>query len=111
MMSGTTRNVKRIFNIYVIKFPTTRTWKLFLLGMLANIQEREWYSYGFMSEKLCPYFFTLFGLFLLGKYASPINEQQYSTMDTKSFEGLPLDNKMENFGTYKGRIVLVDYGS
>lgn len=107
IIRGTTRIVF-VGKKYVYKIPTPFSWKSFLLGLLGNMDERLWSGY---SEKLCPVVFSLWGgWFAVMKRTEPLVPSEYDyRLFEKEFAGLPLDNKIENFGKLGERIVLIDY--
>ncbi len=112
---GTTRIVLLIGN-YAIKFPKFWNYKLFLKGLLANIDENFWWKYS-DKEKLCDvYFCSPFGLFIIMKRGVELSELEYNKERfEQDFKHLPLDNKIENFGIIKRectrRVVLIDYAN
>lgn len=79
-------------------------WKFFLLGMLANENERLWSGY---DQRLCPVLWSSpLGLLLCMKRAEPWLSEQLPDMP-----GLPfLDMQPENFGILNGVAVSIDYG-
>lgn len=110
MEAGCTRFVFLIGN-YAIKIPRLNDWRLFLRGVLANIDEKIWYSNSPDSWKLkmCPTIFTFKGLLLIAKRAKPVTEDEFLSLELETFKPLPMDAKQSNFGWYDNRIVLVDY--
>lgn len=105
LIRGITREVF-IFKGLVFKVPSFRSYKLFLTGLLANLQEIYWWK-NTKDKRLCPVLFSLpFGLLIVMPYSKPIKKVNYNR-----FNGLPLDPHISNFGKYKNRIVLIDYGS
>ena len=105
LIRGITREVF-IFKDLVFKIPSFRSYKLFLNGLLANLQESfRWKTT--KDKRLCPVLFSLpFGILVIMPYASPVKKVNYN-----KFNGLPLDLHVTNFGKYKNKIVLIDYGS
>lgn len=113
---GTTRTVFLIGK-YAIKVPRFwhkqpgHKWKMFLRGILANIDEHFWWKCAYKKEKLCPVRFkSPLGLILVMDRAEPLKDYEYDK-DAFDFifENLPLDNKIINFGRIKDRVVLIDY--
>ena len=54
---GATRNVF-LTKKYAIKIPRLIEWRLFLYGLLANIQESNFWNQ-LKNEKLCPVIFSI----------------------------------------------------
>lgn len=111
---GTTRTVLLTKN-YAFKFPTFVEWRLFLKGLLGNIQETQFSP---LSKQLCPVLFSIPGGFLVVMpRCKPLTLDEFSNLDYESFIYktpdlvLPVENKLDSFGLYEGRIVAVDYGS
>lgn len=112
---GTTRIVWLIGN-YAIKFPRIyhkfkgHRWKMFLRGILANLDENFWWKCAYKKDKLCPVKFMFpLGLILVMKRAEPLTENEYNSLNINEFKDLPMDNKIINFGKIEGRVVLIDY--
>lgn len=109
---GTTR-VVFLLGRYAIKVPTNVSWKLFLCGLLGNMQEVQFSP---LSAKLCPVTFSIWGGFLVVmKRAEPITREQFFAIETDWFEegdlSLPVEFKQCSFGVLDGQLVAVDYGS
>ncbi len=117
LKTGTTRCCFLIGN-WAIKIPKIRRWKIFLRGLLANIDESWKSKHGdpFQKQSYARVLFcSWWGLFLIMERVSALHEHEY---DKDKFSCYfrhcePIDNKIENFGrkfvggsTY---IVLVDY--
>lgn len=112
---GATRFVL-ITDRLVFKIPRLSSWKSFLQGLLANMQEREFARTGW--EELCPVFFAdPFGLLVVMPKCMPlrrdfwVNEFDYSAFCNREDYVIPVEQKHDSFGRYKGKIVAVDYGS
>ena len=108
--SGMTRNVLLCWR-YAIKVPTFRSWKLFLCGLLANMQENEFS--GLWCE-LCPVVFSIpGGLCSVMMRATPISEEQFDLEFEKIPEHIVIiaESKSQNYGYLNGNLVAVDYGS
>ncbi len=108
---GTTRIVFLI-GPYAVKVPNVFRWKCLLRGLLGNMDERLWFknSPAGWKSKMAPSYLCLFGGFvLIAGRAEPIDLEDYQELDIQSFQPLPMDKKLMNFGRYDGRIVLVDY--
>ena len=113
---GTTRIVF-IVRDYAIKIPNFKIWKLFLLGLLGNMQEVTFTS--LRSNKLCPVIFNIPGGFmnimpkvkeLSREEFFNFNYEQFCENDDAYIKNI-VENKLDSFGWYKGSIVAIDYGS
>lgn len=107
---GTTRTVF-VGKTRVYKLPYLFSWEGFLKGLLSNMQERYFYD-GMKDDRMCPVIFHLPGGFLVVMpKADDITREEFSGIDVKNdFWSIPVENKMDSFGKYCGRIVAVDYG-
>lgn len=112
---GATRVVIVMRHI-VIKIPSITSWKLFLLGLLANMQERQFST--MRDPNLCPVITSSrFGFFVVMPRCHPIrNMGLYATELYRIRGSLPRDfyisdAKPENFGYMRGRLVKLDYGN
>mgnify|MGYP001557967698 CR=1 FL=1 len=112
---GATRTVL-LTNRYAIKIPRLVEWRLFLHGLLANMQERQfWHHWG--HEKLCPVLCSIPGGWLLVMpRAAALSREEFAVLNVETFRDagtgiIPVEDKQDSFGWYKGRIVAVDYGS
>lgn len=113
---GVTREVV-LFGSYAIKLPKlTCGWKMFLCGLLANMQEREFSAAGW--PELCPVVFAApGGWVLVMRRARPLTADEWARFDSKSFceraDGslVPAEPKEDSFGVLDGCIVAIDYGS
>lgn len=111
---GSTRIVLLIGQ-YAIKVPTVVEWRLFLLGLLANLQEVKFSRTQW--PKLCPVVFSVpLGILLVMRRATPLSRQEFDDFDFDAFVEtdeyvVPVENKLDSFGWLNGRIVAVDYGN
>ena len=108
--SGMTRNVLLIWK-YAIKIPTFRSWKLFLRGLLANMQENEFSG---VWPELCPVVFSVpGGVCSVMIRAEPISEKQFDLEFEKIPEHIVIiaESKSQNYGYLNGKLVAIDYGS
>ena len=100
---------------YAIKIPTNDTWRLFLRGLLGNMQEVTFSLCGW--EELCPVVFSVRGGWLIVMpRCRPLTRDEWFSLDFKNFREkedrcIPVEEKMDSFGVLDGRIVAVDYGS
>lgn len=96
------------------KVPRFTSWRLFLNGLLANMQEAEWSGF---DDRLCPVQFSLPGGFLtVMRKAEPVTIDQWSSVDIERYMShdsavLPVEHKISSFGWLDSRLVAVDYGS
>jgi len=112
--NGITRESFLIGN-YAIKVPSIRSWKGFLWGLLANMQERVWWSD--KDKRLCPVLFSLPGGFLLiMPKVRVMTDKEFADFDYQAFinqppYNIPVESKSDSFGWLNGEIVAIDYGS
>jgi hypothetical protein len=110
---GTTRTVL-LTKRFAFKFPSAVEWRLFLLGLLGNMQEARFSG---LSPNLCPVLFSIWGGFLVVMpRCRPLSISDFGELDVTKFTHLsdmtlPVENKMDSFGWLNGKIVAVDYGS
>ncbi len=112
--NGITRTVF-IFNRFVIKIPKLNYKHIhFLQGCYANWSERNYCKmfkkFPRFYEKVAPsYFCSWFGLIQIQAKCEPL-KRNLTYKEKKKFKSLcGNDNKKENFGWYKNRIVCLDY--
>lgn len=108
IIRGVTRTVV-LFDRWAFKFPSLYSWEFFLRGLLANIQENNWWNWT-NDDRLCPVIFCVpTGILLVMPKAKNVSHGEIPEFD--SLDGLPRDYKLENFGKLNNKIVLIDYGS
>lgn len=114
--TGTTRLVIIAFN-FVFKIPSPRSYKSFLLGLMCNIQEKEFSAIEEMRHKVCPvlFYFPL-GLFIVMPKARVLIKGELSRSYLQNFcENddyiIPAEPKHDSFGYLNGNLVAIDYGS
>ncbi len=111
---GTTRSVLLIGR-YAVKVPSIKEWRLFLLGLLANMQEVSFSRCGW--PELCPVVFSIHGgLLVVMLRAEPITRDEFFALDVEIWRDrgeyvIPVEDKLDSFGQLNGSIVAVDYGS
>lgn len=134
---GVTREVFLI-GAFAIKLPSFRGWRFFLMGLLANLQEREFAKTGW--PELCPVLWMAPGGFLsIMPRCQPLTFEDWVGFDHREFcsraehyagqnydlagghvnhmlaepEGMvvPAENKQCSFGWLGDRLVAVDYGN
>lgn len=100
---------------YAIKIPRMDSWRQFLYGLLANMQERVFSKTKW--PELCPVLFSVPGGWLvIMPRCTSLSVQDFRKFDIKSFTRketriIPVEGKIDSFGWFDGRIVAVDYGS
>jgi len=101
---------------HAIKLPNfLNGWKLFLHGLLANMQERQFSTTGW--PELCPVVFsTPGGWLVVMRRARPMSIEEFHGFDVEGFcdqseYRVPAESKASSFGYLEGRIVALDYGS
>jgi hypothetical protein len=102
---------------YAIKFPSLESWKCFLNGLLANMQERMWWKYIHYRPALCPVLFSIPGGFLVVmprcRVLQADDEIPMGDLDAfceREDFVIPAERKCDSFGWYKGNLVAIDYG-
>ena len=92
---------------FAIKVPATVEFRLFLHGLLSNMQETK-----FSKHKLAaPILFSFPGGFLnIMARAERLTMQQFNSVKIEDYKGLPVEDKLDSFGILHGKIVAVDYG-
>ena len=113
---GCTRRVLLIGR-YAIKVPAMREWRLFLLGLLANMQEAVFSKAGW--PELCPVLFAVPGGFLIVmRRARVLTDEEFHALDLghtcwldRGDYVIPAELKSDSFGYLDGRLVAVDYGN
>lgn len=100
---------------FVIKFPRLISWKHFLTGLLANLQEKRFAVSDW--QELCPVLLSCpFGFWLIMPYAQPLSDSDWLEFNYKKFVDrvnycVPVENKRDSFGVLNDRIVAIDYGN
>jgi len=118
MAKGATRSVF-VFKRFVVKVPTFLSWRLFLNGLLANMQEE---LFSGVDDCLCPVMYSdIFGFVLIMERAYVIPnrvnnlnflnylEAKYKNNNMREF--ILSDSKPSNWGILEGRLVKIDYGN
>ena len=111
---GATRMVFLIGG-YAFKLPSFKEWRLFLHGLLANMQEVVFSKTGW--PELCPVLFHLpLGLLVVMPRCQPLTGEEFNKFDYDKFTIHDdyvltyIENKPDSFGILNGKIVAVDYG-
>lgn len=114
-MQGATRNVFLVGR-WALKIPRFIEWRLFLHGLLANMQEKTFSGCDVFPD-LCPVLWALPGGFLVCmQRATPVPRtwwEDTSIDEWLSSRGLSAicEGKLDCFGMLRGKVVVVDYGS
>lgn len=121
--NGATRIVF-IFNRFVIKVPNIREYKLFLQGILSNLQEKT-FSGWYVGRLANVYFCDVLGLFLVMEKAEEVtnmnDDELYEYLYRNIYNKIPDDDgekifmmsdcKVNNWGYINGKLVKIDYGN
>lgn len=100
---------------YAFKIPRLISWKSFLQGLLANMQERTFAQTKW--SQLCPvYWGDPLGILVVMPRCMPLRRDFWNSFDFESFRNqldyaVPVENKYDSFGYFKGKPVAIDYGS
>ena len=111
---GVTRSVLLI-GPWAVKVPRLTEWRLFLLGLLANMQEALFSRTGW--PELCPVLWSVPGGFLIiMRRATVLTDEEFLTLDLDRWVQranyiIPAEIKSDSFGYLDGRLVAVDYGN
>jgi len=111
---GCTRTVWLI-GPYAFKFPAGAEWRLFLLGLLANMQERLFSRTGW--PELCPVIWSIPGGWLVVmKRVRVLTEDEFANLDLEKWVErgdytVPAEIKHDSFGWLDGKLVAIDYGN
>lgn len=112
---GTTRIVLLIGPL-AIKFPIViYGWRMFLLGLLANMQERQFSRTGW--PELCPVLWSLPGGWLIVmRRAREMTALEFEQINLEQWIDrgeyiIPVEIKRNSFGWIDGKLVAVDYGN
>ena len=101
---------------YAFKIPNFfDEWRLFLHGLLANMQERNFSKAGW--PELCPVILSLPGGWLnVMPRVKLLSDKEYENFDVEKFcvkkdRVIPVERKSVSFGWLNGKIVAIDYGN
>lgn len=114
---GATRIVL-LFKQIVIKLPAVTSWKLFLCGLLANIQENTFGRSGQYKELTKVHWMAPGGFLLIAERIAPVKHDglfwvELEALALKSelaYEFIYSDAYPRNFGYRNGQLVKLDYG-
>ena len=110
---GCTRTVFLV-GLWAIKIPTGNSWKLFLHGLLCNMQEAMFGKSG--MDGFCPVRFCFpGGWFIVMNRTKPLTYEEWREFNYEKFiyresYCIPVENKRNSFGVLNGEIVAIDYG-
>lgn len=113
-LGGCTRHVLLVGR-WAVKVPALWSWKLFLCGLLANMQERTFAACGW--PELCPVVWSIpGGWVVVMRRARVLTDAEFAAFDAPTFcqcedRLVPAELKANSFGWLDGRIVAVDYGT
>lgn len=108
---------------YAFKVPNPLfSWKNFLLGMLANDQEVQFYTIDEFRPLFIPLYFRLpYGILNVTAKALPLDRSELDLFRSrieakiaqaeKSGGKVPVEMKPDSFGWWRGDIRILDYGS
>jgi len=117
---GITRTVY-LFADYAVKVPSfrgkggvSRRWTIFLAGLQANMQEREWSKANYAG--LLPVLLAdPLGFVLVMPRVDPLPdelpEDEFEKFCDRGDYHIPTENKPGHFAMWKGEMVALDYGS
>ena len=98
---------------YAIKIPSILEWRLFLLGLLANMQERAFSKLGW--PELCPIIGSVPGGWLVimrrAREMTPDEFDLFRQFCEESEHDIPTEYKSTSFGWLDGKPVVIDYGN
>ena len=115
VFKGSTRIAIPLFKRIVIKIPNILNYRMFLYGILGNLQERKWYKIT-KHKKLCPVYFSLAGLINIMPYCYELSDKEFKSLDYNKFiqygnSLFPVENKKCSFKKLNDKIIIVDYGN
>lgn len=107
---------------YAIKFPRVDYgWRLFIEGIRANLNEREFYDIARIPENeltkalphICPILWASLGAWIIVMpKCDPLLFDDLKTREAfLVLEKLVGDHKDDNYGILDGKVVMFDYGS
>lgn len=92
---------------WAVKFPSFRSWRDFLFGLINNMNEAAWSAH----PGACPVVASIPGGFaVVMPRCAPVTWADLEALDHAQFAGLRVEHKPDSFGLLAGRIVAVDYG-
>jgi len=112
---GSTRWVFFIGRV-AVKIPSLHNWRIFLRGILSNMQEIDFSKCSEMKPKLCPVLFYLpCGLLVVMPRVRILAKDEIPTEELERFciednFKIPAELKHDSFGYFNNKLVAVDYG-
>lgn len=113
--TGVTRHVLLVGRV-AVKWPRLNYgWRLFLQGLLANMQEREFSRAGW--PELCPVVWSIPGGWLvIMRRAQAVTADEFDSFDAAAWAQrqdyvIPVEAKADSFGWLEGQLVAIDYGN
>jgi hypothetical protein len=93
---------------YAIKFPSMRSWRDFLFGMLNNMNEADWHG---EHEGYCPVLWRApLGLAIAMPRASILDDEVFEAIGHTLPSIAGAERKASSWGWLGDRVVAVDYG-
>ena len=114
LLHGSTRSVFIVYGL-AVKVPRMWSWRTFLNGLLANMQEVEFSSLEW--PELCPILFSMPGGWLVIMPAvKELPEVSWEAIKKIGFPfhkkyTIPVEIKRDSFGVLGSRVVAIDYGT
>jgi len=100
---------------YAFKIPNIGDYKMFLYGLIANMQEATFAKSGW--SELCPILLSLpLGILTVMRRAREMTVEEFMQFDAEAFTVkpdyiVPVELKADSFGWLDGKIVAIDYGN
>ena len=109
---GTTRTVLLVGK-YAFKIPATTEWKLFLCGLIGNIQEAQYSKHLADKKDIAKVLWSIpGGLLVCMQRANPITRDEFFQLNIHETDRFNMtERKQCCLGKIEGKIVAVDYGS
>ena len=100
---------------HALKLPHPGSWRRFLRGLLANMQEAAFGRLGW--PEVCPVLWAMPGGWLVVMpratcltTPTPFDEEYHARLTNLPDRVIPAENKASSWGYLGGRLVAVDYG-
>lgn len=100
-----------------VKIPSFTSYRSFLWGLIANMNEVKFWNYANMKHKLCPItFYVPFGLLVVMPKVKVLtkgdgigNDYLLSFCICENGK-IPAETKLDSFGFLNNKLVCIDYG-